>query len=136
MDPRRAPGQALALLLLLFSFGIASFATPMKPDMGQILRRAAEPETHYPVARVGWNGSEVEAKPFNPVYESMMYAVSPEALRDRFLRIALPSPAVLLSVFGVILLLRMMRRERERSNPRFDNVVVMPTRTGAAREAA
>jgi len=109
----------------------------MKPDVGQMLRRAAEPETHYPVARVGWNGSEAEAKPFNPVYESMMYAVSPEALRDRFLRIALPSPAVLLSVFGVILLLRMMRRERERATQPHANVIVMPARhSKGVREAA
>jgi hypothetical protein len=108
----------------------------MKPDVGAMLQRAAEPETHYPVARVGWNGPETEAKPFNPVYESMMYTVSAEALRNRFRRIAVPPIGVWLSVFAIVFLLRMMRRERERAAVKPSNVIVMPVRGARASEAA
>jgi hypothetical protein len=132
MDLRRASG----FILLLLALSIVSFATPMKPDEGAILRRAAEPETHYPVARVGWDAAEAQAKPFNPIYESMMYTVSAEALRDQFLRVAAPNPGVWLSVLGVVFLLRMMRRERERVNRAGLKVIVMPVRPTRAREAA
>ena len=135
MDPRRALGFSF-LLFLLISFSTFTFATPMKPDVGAMLQRAAEPETHYPVARVGWNGPETEAKPFNPVYESMMYTVSAEALRNRFLRIAVPPIGVWLSVFAIVFLLRMMRRERERTAVKPSNVIVMPVRDARASEAA
>lgn len=126
------PRWALGLVIVLGYAVAPAMALPMKPDIEQQLKRAAEPPIHYPVARVAWNGPE-SRKPFNPVYESMMYPLSAEALRDQLTHLAVPNIGVLASVFTIILLLRIRRRERERLDLQQGNVVVMPT---AAREAA
>jgi hypothetical protein len=111
---------------------IPATALPMKRDIEQQLKRAAEPPVHYPVARIAWNGPE-SRKPFNPVYESMMYPLSDEALRDELLRLAVPNTGVLASILTIIFLLRMRRRERDRMVAEQANGVAMAAR---AREAA
>jgi putative exporter of polyketide antibiotics len=63
----------------------------------------------------------------------MSYRLSPEALQQQLLLIAMPNLSVLISIFGIIFLLRMMRRERERNATGRAEVVAMPTRV---REAA
>jgi hypothetical protein len=103
---------------LIFSLGFATAASalPMKPDLEKQLEQEINKKT-YPPARVAWNGPETARKPFNPVYEAMVYPMSGEALRDRLLTLAVPSPGFLFAVGSLILLLRMMRRERARAKP-------------------
>jgi hypothetical protein len=102
----------------------------MKPNIEQQLKRAAEPPMNYPVARIGWNGPE-SRKPFNPVYESMMYPLSAESLRDQLLRLAVPNTGVLASILTIIFLLRMWRRERDRMAATQQNVIKMRARKAA-----
>src|SRR3954469_12425596 len=117
----RAPG----LVPFFLAFAISAAALPMKPNIEQQLKDAAAPKIKYPVARVAWNGPKITRKPFNPVYESMLYRISPQARRDELMLLAIPAPTFFLSIFGIIVLLRMMRRERERATARrFENVVV------------
>jgi hypothetical protein len=126
MVPRWTLGFALVCFALFLGSAVApATALPMKPDIEQQLKRAAEPPMKYPVARVAWNGPE-SRKPFNPVYESMLYPLSAEALGDQLLRLAVPNTGVLASVFTIIFLLRMRRRERERMTPQQAKVVAMP----------
>jgi hypothetical protein len=103
----------------------------MKPDIEKQLKRAAEPPIKYPPARVAWYGPEYR-KPFNPVYESMIYPFSSEALQADFIRLAVPNTAMIGSICGIILLLRLRRREHTRRTDT-KNVVTIPPR---AREAA
>jgi len=125
------PRWALVLAAFFVSLIVPASALPMKPDIEQQLKRAAEPPIKYPVARVAWNGPE-SRKPFNPVYESMMYALSAEALQDQLLRLAVPNTGVLASIFAVILLLRMRRREHERMALKHENVVMPAPKRQAA----
>jgi hypothetical protein len=131
MHSLRAPG----LLVLCLAFAAIAAALPMKRNVEQQLKDAAAPKVQYPAARVAWDGPDLPKRPFNPVYEAMLYRLSPEAQRAALLQVAVPAPAFLISIFGIIVLLRMMRRERERAIARrFENIVDMPSPT--ASEAA
>ena len=109
---------------------MGGWALPMKPDIEKQLEQQINKKT-YPPARAAWNGPEITRKPFNPVYESMLYPLSGEAMRDKLLTLAIPTPGFLFAIGSLIYLLRLMRREREKARP--DNVVAMPA---PAREAA
>jgi hypothetical protein len=123
---------------LIFSLGLSisgsilAWGMPMKPDVEKQLEQQINKKT-YPPARVAWNGPETGRKPFNPVYEAMVYPMSGEAMRDRLLTLAVPSPGFLFAIGSLILLLRLMRRERARAKPA--NVVTMPA-VQSAQEAA
>ena len=123
---------ALGLILTLGT-SIVGWSLPMKPDVEKQLEQQIEKKT-YPAARVAWNGPETGRKPFNPVYEAMLYPMSGEAMRDRLLALAIPSPSFLFSIGALIFLLRLMRRERERANA--GKVVAMPMPAVPAQEAA
>lgn len=106
---------ALGIILSL-GFSIAASALPMKPDIEKQLEQQIN-KKHYPPARVAWNGPETGRKPFNPVYEAMVYPMSGEAMRDKLLSLATPTPAFLFAIGSLIYLLRLFRRERGRGNP-------------------
>jgi hypothetical protein len=120
---------ALGLILTLGT-SIFGWSLPMKPDVEKQLEQQIEKKT-YPAARVAWNGPETGRKPFNPVYEAMLYPMSGEAMRDRLLALVIPSPSFLFSIGALIYLLRLMRRERERAK-----VVTMPAPALPVHEAA
>ncbi|HWK30803.1 MAG TPA: hypothetical protein VNR20_01845 [Terriglobales bacterium] len=123
---------ALGLILTLGT-SISGWSLPMKPDVEKQLEQQIEKKT-YPAARVAWNGPETGRKPFNPVYEAMLYPMSGEAMRDRLLALAIPSPSFLFAIGALIYLLRLMRRERERANA--GKVVATPMPAVPAQEAA
>jgi hypothetical protein len=120
-------------LLLTVGTSIFGWSLPMKPDVEKQLEQQIERKT-YPAARVAWNGPETGRKPFNPVYEAMMYPMSGEAMRDKLIALAIPTPSFLFAVGALIYLLRLMRRERERTKAA--KVVVIPTAAVPAQEAA
>jgi hypothetical protein len=123
---------ALGLILTLGT-SIFGWSLPMKPDVEKQLEQQIEKKT-YPAARVAWNGPETSRKPFNPVYEAMIYPMSGEAMRDRLLALAIPSPSFLFSIGALIFLLRLMRRERERAKAA--KVLTMPAPALPVHEAA
>jgi hypothetical protein len=120
-------------LLLTVGTSIFGWSLPMKPDVEKQLELQIEKKT-YPAARAAWNGPETGRKPFNPVYEAMMYPMSGEAMRDKLMALAIPRPSFLFAVGALIYLLRLMRRERERTKAA--KVVVIPTAAVPAQEAA
>ena len=112
---------------------MAGAALPMKPDVEKQLQQQIEKKT-YPPARAAWNGVETTRPPFNPVYESMLYPLSGEAMRDKLLTLAIPTPGFLFAIGSLIFLLRLMRRERARAKTA--EAVAMPAAIETAREAA
>jgi hypothetical protein len=102
---------ALGLLTVLLTSFLAS-ALPIKPNATELLEKELYNKKVYPPARVAWNGPEIPRRPFNPVYEAMLYPRSGEAMRQAMTDIAV-NPTMLLSIGVVIILLRMMRKERE-----------------------
>ena len=120
---------------LIFTLGVSigGWSLPMKPDIEKQLEQQIEKKT-YPAARVAWNGPETSRKPFNPVYEAMLYPMSGEAMRDKLIALAIPSPSFLFAVGALIYLLRLMRRERERAAAA--KVVTMPAPALPLQEAA
>lgn len=120
-------------LILTLGTSIFGWSLPMKPDVEKQLEQQIEKKT-YPAARVAWNGPEMGRKPFNPVYEAMIYPMSGEAMRDKLLALAIPKPGFLFAVGALIYLLRLMRRERERANAA--KVVILPAPSVPAQEAA
>jgi len=112
MRARRARGLSL-LVLVAVSCAPLAFTLPIKPNPAELLEKELYNKKVYPPARVAWNGPETPRKPFNPVYEAMLYPRSGEAMRQAITSVAV-NPTMLLSVGAVIVLLRIMRRERER----------------------
>jgi hypothetical protein len=129
MRVRRALGLFLVLIL---GSSTSVLASPMKPNVEEMLKRQVQGEPKYSIARIGWDPVAFKGKPFNPIYESMSYRLSPEALQQQLLLIAMPNLSVLISIFGIIFLLRMMRRERERNANGRAEVIAMPTRASEA----
>lgn len=123
---------ALGLILTLGA-SIFGWSLPMKPDIEKQLEQQIEKKT-YPAARVAWNGPETGRKPFNPVYEAMIYPMSGEAMRDKLIGLAIPQPGFLFGVGALIYLLRLMRRERERAKAA--KLVPMPMPAVPLQEAA
>jgi hypothetical protein len=103
---------ALGLLTAVLTSSLLVSALPIKPNPAELLEKELYNKKVYPPARVAWNGPEIPRKPFNPVYEAMLYPRSGEAMRQAMAEIAV-NPTVLLSIGVVIVLLRMRRRERE-----------------------
>lgn len=122
---------ALGLILTLGT-SIFGWSLPMKPDVEKQLEQQIEKKT-YPAARVAWNGPETSRKPFNPVYEAMIYPMSGEAMRDSLVTLATPRPGFLFAMGALIYLLRLGRRERERAKAK---VLTMPSAAVPAQEAA
>ena len=128
--------RALGLCTIFLALALSASALPMKPNVEQQLKDAAAPKFKYPVARVAWNGQDVARKPFNPVYEAMLYRISAQARMDELRELLVPAPGFLASIFGIIVLLRMMRRERERAaDRRLAPVIVLPTPEPASEAA-
>ena len=101
----------MGLVLSLGFLVVAGWALPMKPDVEKQLEQQIDKKV-YPAARAAWNGPEITRKPFNPVYEAMLYPLSGEAMRDRLVTLAVPTPGFLFAFGSLIFLLRLMRRER------------------------
>lgn len=126
--------RVLGLLLLLAT---AAAALPVEVDVKKLLEQEMDRVTHYPPARVAWNGPEPGSQPpFNPVYESMMYRVSGEALRDGFYAAATPNAGLLLAFGMLVFLLRLLSRERGLRPAKQRKVTVMAPAVPAAERAA
>lgn len=93
-------------------------ATPIKPNLQQLLDEAQQPETPYIPARAGWNGPEspssqqATGEQFH-VIEMFNNATAARAMRNLVMAVMVPDPRVFLAFGCVIILLRKMRSLRE-----------------------
>jgi hypothetical protein len=121
----------LVILIVFLAFCLPAFTLPIKPNPTELLEKELYNKKVYPPARVAWNGPETPRKPFNPVYEAMLYPRSGEAMRQAMADIAI-NPIVLLSIGTIIVLLRMRRKERAATARARTTVVAMPVRVKEA----
>ncbi len=98
---------------LLFIAVVQSQATPIRPDLKQVLAEAAADHTEFPLARAGWHGPEAQQPPQtapNPTLERLGPAGSTRAARASLLAAFVPDYRAVAGILLVILLLRRIRR--------------------------
>lgn len=93
-------------------------ATPIRPDVQRLLAEPQTPSQFVP-ARAGWHGSETPAPP-RVAQGQLDGAASARAVRASLLAAAIPGPWAVLAIAAAILLLRWMRLNRDRQQPRLD----------------
>ena len=103
-----------AVCVLLFLGVVDARATPIAPDVKQVLHQQEQtPAVQFVPARAGWDGPEAapaaQANP-NPVLEAIGPAASERAARASLLSAVVPDPRAIAAIVLVILLLRRMRK--------------------------
>ena len=123
---RAALAFSLAVLGLMLFAVSGAYATPIDPDLRQMLKQAEQPPPVYAPARAGWNGPLAGAKTpaeakgetadssttsadFNLLLDQ---AALTEAMRRELAAIVIPDPRVLAGIAALILLLRKWRSLR------------------------
>ncbi len=131
----------LGPIFLTFLFSVAAFATPIRPELKQLLREAQRSQFEYMPARAGWNGPEAKPKSasLNPTYEKLKYADSPQALRHQIRSLIVPDPRALGALAFLIVALRFMKMRQQHAPESTEvrgQVVVMPRPQDPAEQAA
>ena len=116
-------GKSL-LTRILLAFGLAMFclivwgtnahATPVEPDIHQILAQPHAAPQPFPVARAGWKGPETPLSPQaapNPILETFGVAAQRRELLRGLRAIAIPDPRAVAAVLTTILILRRARHQ-------------------------
>jgi hypothetical protein len=112
----------LATLCLLVLASSAQ-ATPLQPNVLQLLQQAEKPAVPYVPARAGWDGPEMTTPSaansaatvpagFH-LADVLDRAASARAVRNTWLALAIPDPRALAGFGILILLLRKLRQLRE-----------------------
>ncbi len=106
---------ALGLAMFcLIAFGTKAHATPVKPDIHQILAQPQTPPQPFPPARAGWKGPETPPSPKvapNPMLETFGAAARKREIQRELLDAAIPDPRVVVIILTAILVLRRVRQE-------------------------
>ena len=105
----------LTTMFLVFLAVADGHATPVKPDIKQLLAQPA-PEP-LPVARAGWNGPETPPSPReapNPLLETFGVPAQQRQVLAAMRAAAVPEPWAVAAVVFTILLLRLLRQRLER----------------------
>ncbi len=108
--------RALIVCGLMLLPLVAAHATPIEPDLREILDNAQKLPPKYIPARAGWYGPESAKRPQLPL-NPQLEALKPENLlarqRAAIVATAIPDWRVLLLLAGVIVLLRRVRSEQQ-----------------------
>jgi len=110
-------------MLCLLLLAASAQATPLQPNVRQLLQQAEKPAVPYIPARAGWDGPEMtlpsaanSAATVPAGYhlaDVLDRAASARAMRHMLLAIAIPDPRALAGFGLLILLLRKLRQSRE-----------------------
>jgi hypothetical protein len=117
---------------------VSALATPIKPELKELLREAQRPQFQYMPARAGWNGPEVKPRSatLNPTYEKLKYAQSPEAVRKQVLSVILPDARALSALLFLIFTLRFIVMRQLAPGISRGRVITMPSRRDSTEQAA
>lgn len=107
-------GTAATFLAFLALAAGEAQATPITPDVRKLLADPQPPPMPYEPARAGWNGAEVQPAPA-AVPVGFTSTAQVQAVRRALAVVLLPDPRVLGVIVLSILLLRKLRRQRERA---------------------
>ncbi len=105
---------ALAFLLAFFVMmaGAKAYATPIRPDVRQLVQQPQGPPAKFEPARAGWKGPETTtaaALPMELTREAQIRAV-----RHALWAVLTPDPKALAAIVVLILLLRKLRMDKDR----------------------
>jgi hypothetical protein len=107
---------AIGCGLLMLLAAMDAQATPIRPDIREILAQPMEDTTaRYMPARAGWDGPEMRADqqgatPAMPLRADRLA----RAERDELIAAATPDPRAILGIVAVIFLLRLLRQQGEK----------------------
>ncbi len=106
-------------MFCLLLWGTKAQATPVEPDIHQILAQPRTPPQPFPLARAGWKGPEsppsAQAAP-NPILETFGVAAQRREMKRGLRAAAIPDPRAVAAILTAILVLR--RAQRRVPQPR------------------
>lgn len=121
-------GLVLALTTVCVS---ASFAVPVKPNLEKTLQQQEQRRHTFAPAQAGWNGPEMlrpqDASP-NPILEAYGPAATARSIRSSLVAAAIPDPKAVIAIAVIIILMRVIRTQRERREQK-GNVVAIRAAT-------
>lgn len=97
----------LVLSAILLPLGAA--ATPMEPDMKELLSEPPAQTSQFSPARAGWDQPQASRAAPNPELESFSAASTARAAKAALKAAAVPHPLAIAGVLGMIFLLRRLR---------------------------
>jgi hypothetical protein len=114
----RSGRRLLVLVVLLAGFASLAGATPIQPDLKQLIEQAERPLLPYVPARAGWY--ETKTAKLNDLSEFEIDQILDEAATERAMRATLaefvvPEPRVYLCLIVVMFLLRSLRARWRKS---------------------
>jgi hypothetical protein len=103
-----------AFVFLVFIAVVRSNATPIEPDLKKLLEQQRH-QDEFPLARAGWNGSEMKdsAPATNATLEELGPASTARQVREALRSVAIPDYRAVAGILLVILLLRRIRQARK-----------------------
>ncbi|HUN88837.1 MAG TPA: hypothetical protein VMU28_08605 [Terriglobales bacterium] len=107
-------GLWVALITVLVGVGVA---VPVKPNLEKMLQQQERRHQTFEPAHAGWNGSEMQrpqdVSP-NPVLEAYGPAATVRSIRASLVAAAIPDPKAVVAIAVIIVLMRVIRTQRER----------------------
>ena len=104
----------LALGLAMFCLIVTSaHATPVQPDIRQVLAQPDAPAHPFATARAGWNGPEMPPSPQaapNLILETFGVTAQRREIERGLRAAAIPDPRAVAAILTAILVLRRVRR--------------------------
>jgi len=106
---KRVPVVFYMALLFLALTATRSPATPVQPDIEELLQQAEQPrEPHIP-SRAGWNGPEMQRRESAPL-PGLTPALSAEQFRRALMAAAVPDWRAVVALMALVLILRRVRQ--------------------------
>ncbi|HYG98282.1 MAG TPA: hypothetical protein VD837_04065 [Terriglobales bacterium] len=108
----------LSLLLLFGAVPLVSIdaeATPIRPDVKEVLSQPQTPASDFAPARAGWNGPETSStsRITNPTYDQLSPATTARVVRQSLWDAVLPDYRAVAVIVLIILLLRRIRKAHQ-----------------------
>jgi hypothetical protein len=108
---------ALSSGLLMLLAALDAHATPIRPDIRQILAQPPEDTTARSMpARAGWDGPEMRVgqQDATPAMDSLSADHGARAERAELIAAATPDPRAILGIVALIFLLRLLRQQDQK----------------------
>jgi hypothetical protein len=102
-----------AAMFLLFAALTQAHASPIHPDIKQLVKEPAGPPPKFEPARAGWNGPESAPPSVAGLPLELTSAGRAQAIRQALALVMIPDPRVLVAILISILLLRKLHGMRE-----------------------
>ena len=99
----------MLLVALWLVFASAAQATPLEPDLKEVLAKQPRKTSEFPPARAGWYPADKAGPAPNLELEAFSHANTARAAKAALTAAAVPHPLALAGIVGTIFLLRRLR---------------------------